>query len=63
MGFPTKNNHFGVFWGTTIFGNTHIPIVASQNFFDHKVIEISKPFRDALFINAVNLLGPRSLRG
>ena len=24
MGFPTKNDHFGVFWGTTIFGNTHI---------------------------------------
>ena len=24
MGFPTKNDHFGVFWGTTIWGNTHI---------------------------------------
>ena len=24
MGFPTKNDHFGVFWGTTIFGNIHI---------------------------------------
>ena len=26
MGFPTKNDHFGVFWGTTIFGNIHIYI-------------------------------------
>ena len=24
MGFPTKNDHFGVFWGTIIFGNTHM---------------------------------------
>ena len=24
MGFPTKNDHFGVFWGTTIFGNTPV---------------------------------------
>ena len=24
MGFPTKNDHFGVFWGYPIFGNTHI---------------------------------------
>ena len=24
MGFPTKNDHFGMFWGTTIFGNTHM---------------------------------------
>ena len=23
-GFPTKNDHFGVFWGTTISGNTRI---------------------------------------
>ena len=23
MGFPTKNYHFGVFWGTPIFGNPH----------------------------------------
>ena len=22
--FTTKNDHFGVFWGTTILGNTHI---------------------------------------
>ena len=26
MGFPTKNDHFGVFRGTTILGNTHIYI-------------------------------------
>ena len=25
MGFPTKNDNFGVFWGTTISGNTHMP--------------------------------------
>ena len=24
MGFPTKNDHFGVFWDTTIYGNTHL---------------------------------------
>ena len=24
MGFPTKNDHFGCFWGTTISGNTHV---------------------------------------
>ena len=24
MGFPTKNAHFGVFWGTTILENTHM---------------------------------------
>ena len=24
MGFPTKTDRFGVFWGTTIFGNTHM---------------------------------------
>ena len=27
MGFPTKNDHFGVFWGTTIFGNIHIDTI------------------------------------
>ena len=24
MGFPTKNDHFGVFGGTTIEGNTYV---------------------------------------
>jgi len=24
MVFPTKDDHVGVFWGTTILGNTHI---------------------------------------
>ena len=24
MGFPTKNDHFGVLWDTTIYGNTHL---------------------------------------
>ena len=34
MGFPTKNDHFGMFWGTTIFGNTHmvnIPMIYRVN--------------------------------
>ena len=26
MGFPTKNDHFGCFGGTPIFGNTHMSI-------------------------------------
>ena len=31
MGFPTKNDHFGVSWGTTIFGNIHIYTAVVQN--------------------------------
>ena len=28
MGFPTKDDHFGVFWGTTIYGNIQMAQMA-----------------------------------
>ena len=32
MGFPTKNGHFGVFWGKTILGNTHVYLACIYTF-------------------------------
>ena len=46
MGFPTKNDHFGVFWGTTIFGNTYkLPRPTSSVFVQRKKFASSRVFQ------------------
>ena len=69
MGFPTKNNHFGVFWGATILGNTHIENLRGFRSFQTntpnwtELALIFVVFFSVFFLNGTTVVTVESRRG